>query len=86
MAIPKRSKKSKAVRTPKFVDEKYTGPEPEWDNAEKWSAEKYYRERSRVGFYYNYFYTYKDGKPSDCAKRTKIDENANELNPNANIT
>jgi hypothetical protein len=63
MAIPKRSKKSKAVRTPKFVDEKYTGPEPEWDNAEKWSAEKYYRERSRVGFYYNYFYTYKDGKP-----------------------
>lgn len=63
MAIPKRSKKSKAVRTPKFVDEKYTGPEPEWDNAEKWSAEKYYRERSRVGFYYNYFYTSKDGKP-----------------------
>jgi hypothetical protein len=63
MAIPKRSKKSKAVRTPKFVDEKYTGPEPDWDNAEKWSAEKYYRERARVGFYYNYFFTSKEGKP-----------------------
>lgn len=63
MAIPKRSKKSKMVRKPKFVDEKYTGPEPEWDNAEKWSAEKYYRERARVGFYYNYFFTSKDGKP-----------------------
>lgn len=63
MAIPKRSKKSKMVRKPKFVDEKYTGPEPEWDNAEKWPAEKYYRERARVGFYYNYFFTSKDGKP-----------------------
>lgn len=62
-AMPKAKKKAKMVRTPKFVDEKYTGPEPEWDNSEKWSAEKYYKIRSRVGYYYNYYYTSKDGKP-----------------------
>lgn len=61
-AMPKK-KKTRMTRTPRFVDEKYTGPEPEWDNAEKWSAEKYFRERSRIGFYYNYFYTSKEGKP-----------------------
>lgn len=61
-AMPKK-KKARAVRTPKFVDEKYTGPEPEWDNAENWSGKKYYNERVRVGNYYNYFYTAKDGKP-----------------------
>lgn len=61
-AMPKK-KKSRAVRTPKFVDERYTGPEPEWDNADNWSAEKYYKERMRVGFYYNYYYVAKDGKP-----------------------
>jgi hypothetical protein len=27
------------------------------------TGEEYYRERCRVGFYYNYFYTQKDGKP-----------------------
>lgn len=62
VAMPKK-KKSKSVRIPKFVDERYTGPEPEWDNADKWSAEKYYKERSRVGYYYNYYYAAKDGKP-----------------------
>lgn len=62
VAMPKK-KKSKSARIPKFVDERYTGPEPEWDNADKWSAEKYFRERSRVGYYYNYYYVAKDGKP-----------------------
>ena len=64
MAIATRKKKSsRNTRTPKFMDEKYTGPEPAWDGSESWSAEKYYRERCRIGFYYNYFYTSKEGKP-----------------------
>lgn len=62
-AMPKAKKKVRSTRTPKFLDEKYTGSEPEWDNSERWTAEKYYRERSRVGYYYNYYYTSKDGKP-----------------------
>jgi len=56
-------KKSKPARTPKFVDEKYTGPEPDWLYAEDMTAEEYYRERARTTFYYNYFFTPKDGKP-----------------------
>ena len=60
-AMPKRSKKAKMTRTPKFVDEKYTGPEPDWDGSDKWTAEKYYKTRSRIGFYYNYFFASKDG-------------------------
>ncbi len=56
-------KKKQTVRTPKFVDEKFTGPEPEWDNADQWSASDYYKERVRTTFYYNYFYTQKEGKP-----------------------
>jgi len=59
--LPK--KKKQTVRTPKFVDEKFTGPEPEWDGAENWSAQDYYKERVRTTFYYNYFYTQKEGKP-----------------------
>jgi hypothetical protein len=56
-------KKKQTIRTPKFVDEKFTGPEPEWDNAESWPASQYYKERVRTTFYYNYFYTQKEGKP-----------------------
>lgn len=56
-------KKKQTVRTPKFVDEKFTGPEPEWDNADTWPAKDYYKERVRTTFYYNYFYTQKEGKP-----------------------
>jgi len=66
MARPARSvmpkKKRPMVRTPKFVDEKFTGPEPEWNGAELWPAAKYYAERIRTTFYYNYFYTQKEGK------------------------
>jgi hypothetical protein len=63
MTRAKVTKKPTRARTPKFVDEKYTGPEPDWTYAEDMTAEEYYRERCRTGFYYNYFYTTKDGKP-----------------------
>ena len=63
MARVKVTKKASKPRTPRFVDEKYTGPEPDWTYAEDMTGEEYYRERCRVGFYYNYFYTQKDGKP-----------------------
>ncbi len=63
MSRAKVVKKNKAPRTPKFVDEKYTGPEPDWTYAEDMTGEEYYRERCRTGFYYNYFFSPKDGKP-----------------------
>lgn len=63
MSRAKVVKKNKAPRTPRFVDEKYTGPEPDWTYAEDMTGEQYYKERCRVGFYYNYFYSPKDGKP-----------------------
>lgn len=63
MTRAKVTKKASKPRTPRFVDEKYTGPEPDWTYAEDMSGEEYYKERCRVGFYYNYFYTPKDGKP-----------------------
>ena len=63
MVTTLKRKKAKPVRTPRFVDEKYTGPEPEWLYAEDMSAEEYFNERRRVTFYYNYFFTTKDGKP-----------------------
>ena len=57
------AKKVSRPRTPKMADEKYTGPEPEWTYSENWNAEEYYRERCRTPYYYNYYYTAKDGKP-----------------------
>ena len=63
MTRVKVTKKASKPRTPKFVDEKYTGPEPDWTYAEDFTGEQYYKERCRVGFYYNYFYSPKDGKP-----------------------
>ena len=63
MTRAKVSKKATRPRTPRMADEKYTGPEPDWDNALDWTGEQYYRERTRTGQYYNYYYTPKDGKP-----------------------
>ena len=63
MTRAKVAKKPSRPRTPKMADEKYTGPEPDWTYAEEMTAEEYYRERCRTGFYYNYYYTHKDGKP-----------------------
>ena len=70
MAVAAKRKMTRAVakkpsrpRTPKMADEKYTGPEPEWTYAEDMTGEEYYRERCRTPYYYNYYYTPKDGKP-----------------------
>ena len=63
MAASLKRKKPNRPRTPKFADEKYTGAEPEWVYAEDMSAREYYNERCRTMFYYNYYFTPKDGKP-----------------------
>ena len=63
MTRAKVNKKPSRPRTPKFADEKYTGPEPDWTYAEDMTGEEYYRERIRVGRYYNYYYASKDFKP-----------------------
>jgi hypothetical protein len=55
-----RAKKTKKARSPLFVDEKYTGPEPEWDGWEKWSWDRFRKEKNRGMFYYNYFNTPKE--------------------------
>lgn len=52
------------TRQPRFVDEKYLGTEPLWDGWEKWKIEDFHRQRSRVGVYYNHFYSSKDLKPN----------------------
>lgn len=61
LTVPK--KKRKTVRQPRFVDEKYMGSEPEWNEADTWSGEKYYREQCRAMRYYNHFYTAKEMLP-----------------------
>ena len=63
MTKAKVTKKPAKPRTPRFLDEKYLGPEPDWIDASNMSAAEYYKERCRTGQYYNYFYTPKDGKP-----------------------
>ena len=57
-------KKAKRTRSPMFLDEKYTGPEPTWEGWEKWSEEKFLKEYRRGMNYYNYFNTYKDLAPN----------------------
>lgn len=59
VSIPK---KRKQVRTMRGVDEKYTGPEPDWDGCENWTVEQFMKEERRASFYYNYFFTGKDLK------------------------
>jgi len=59
-----RVKKAPKARNPLFLDEKYTGPEPTWEGWEKWSTEKYWKEKHRGLYYYNYFNTYKDLAPN----------------------
>jgi hypothetical protein len=48
------SKKKSAPRTPRFLDEKYTGPEPKWAGCESWTDEKISNEWWRGIHYYNY--------------------------------
>jgi hypothetical protein len=47
-------KKKTATRTPRFLDEKYTGPEPKWAGCETWTEEKIHAEWWRGIHYYNY--------------------------------
>lgn len=63
MAVLKKRKKAGKPRLPKFADEKYTGPEPDWTDADRMSAQLYYNERNRTTYYYNYYFTPKEGKP-----------------------
>ena len=56
-------RKKKTNRKSKFLDEAFTGSEPVWTDSDKWSAERYYRERSRVSYYYGYYYKTKDFIP-----------------------
>jgi hypothetical protein len=52
--------KTKSKRNPIFIDEKYTGPEPEWNPDEKLSDSDYKIRILQAMQYYNYFYTNKD--------------------------
>ena len=47
-------KKKTAARVPRFLDEKYTGPEPKWAGCETWTDEKIHNEWWRGIHYYNY--------------------------------
>lgn len=58
MKLPRR--KPAKVRSPRFADEQYTGPEPVWEDWQSWTIEKFHKERTRVSTYYNHFYTSKD--------------------------
>jgi hypothetical protein len=53
-------KKKAAVRTPRLMDEKYTGPEPKWTGADTWSEEKLTKTWRDGLNYYNYHYTVGD--------------------------
>ena len=53
-------KKKAATRTPRFLDEKYTGPEPKWAGCETWSEEKLTKCWRDGLNYYNYHYTVGD--------------------------
>ena len=46
-----RVKKKKSTRNPLFMDEKYTGPEPEWTGWESWSFEKFRKSRQWGDFW-----------------------------------
>lgn len=53
-------RKKKSRTKGKYSDEAFIGLEPEWKDADKWTGEKYYRERSRVAYYYSYYFKTKD--------------------------
>jgi len=52
--------KTKSKRNPIFLDEKYTGPEPEWAGKEKLTDAEFKIELLKAFQYYNYFYSNKD--------------------------
>lgn len=58
-----RVKKKKSTRNPLLLDEKYTGPEPEWTGWESWSYEKFRKTQHWGYFWYNYFSNAKEMIP-----------------------
>ena len=57
--------KNKAPRQVRiaFADEKYTGPEPEWEaEAADWDNERFDNKLRKSFYYYNYYYSQKDCK------------------------
>ena len=60
-ALMLRTKPKKTVnRQPKFMDEKFTGPEPVWTDAKKWSPDKLRQEIHHALYFYNYYMTAAD--------------------------
>ena len=53
-------KKKAVVRTPRHMDEKYTGPEPKWAGSDSWNEEKLTKAWRDGLNYYNYHYTVGD--------------------------
>ena len=53
-------RKKKKAKSSGYSDESFLGLEPDWKDADKWSGEKYYRERSRIAYYYSYYFKTKD--------------------------
>ena len=58
-----KSKKKPVARQPKYTDEKFTGAEPTWAGADKWSEDKLRVELLSAYSFYNYYYT-----PADMRK------------------
>jgi hypothetical protein len=56
--------KTTKTRNPIFFDEKYTGPEPEWntEQAQEWPDDKFDNHLRKSFYYYNYYYSQKDCK------------------------
>lgn len=55
--------KTPKVRNPLFLDEKYTGGEPEWpSDAKDWPEDKFDNRLRKSFYYYNYYYSQKDCK------------------------
>jgi len=50
-------KPQRKVSTHKFMDEKFTGPEPKWDGAKSWSDDKKRQEITHAFYFYNYYMT-----------------------------
>jgi len=50
-------KPQRKVSTPKFMDEKFTGPEPKCDGAKSWSDDKKRQEITHAFYFYNYYMT-----------------------------
>jgi len=61
-ALKTTRKKSKTPRSPKFVDTKYLGFEPEWEGADTWDAEQLRKQKAYGYNWYNYFHDISDLK------------------------